>query len=111
MFNIFLAGQWPAFDVRFTPASEAHLLKHSVESPEIQPHFIERVLHEAEPRFMYLDHTAGRYIFEGYICSNPYRVVVEMAEENGRIQFFPVSAHRINHRTFMRRMKQQQELE
>ncbi len=111
MFNIFPEGQWPDFEVRFTPATEAHLYKHSVENPEIQPHFVERILREAEPRFLYLDHVARRYIFEGYILCGPYRVVVEMAEEDGLTLFYPVSAHRINHKAFIRRMKRQQEME
>lgn len=60
MFNLFPIGRWPLFEIRFTPATEAHLLKHCHESPEIQPHFVERVLREAEPRFLYLDTVEGR---------------------------------------------------
>jgi hypothetical protein len=109
MFNISHDGYRPVVEVRFTPATEAHLLKHSHVSPEIQPHFIARILLEAEPRFLYLDHVAGRYVIEGYIACNPYRVVVEAAVENGVIILFPASAHRIKHKTFINRIKKRKE--
>jgi hypothetical protein len=108
MFNISYGGLQPVIEVRFNPAAEAHLYKHTRESPEIQPHFVARILLEAEPRFLYSDHVAGRYVVEGYILCKPYRVVVEVLEINGRITLFPISAHRISHKTFIRRMKQQE---
>ncbi|MDR3670950.1 MAG: hypothetical protein P4L36_08900 [Holophaga sp.] len=108
MFNISYGGLWPVIEVRFTAATETHLYKHTHESPEIQPHFVERILLEAEPRFFYPDHVAGRYVFEGYLLCMPYRVVVEALEENGLIIFFPISAHRISHKVFIRRMRQQE---
>jgi hypothetical protein len=108
MFNIFFDGPWPAIEVRFTAATEAHLYKHSYECPEIQPHFVERILLEADPRFLYPDHVAGRYVFEGYLLCKPYRVVVEAMEEKGLIILFPVSAHRISPKTFKRRIRQKE---
>ena len=108
MFNTYSNDSWPGIEVRFTTATEAHLLKHSHESPEIQPHFVERLLLEGEPGFIYPDYVPGRYVFEGYLLCKPYRVVVEAAEESGRVIFYPVSAHRISHKVFIRRMKQRE---
>jgi hypothetical protein len=36
-------------------------------------------------------------------------VVVEVIEKNGLIILFPISAHRISHKGFIRRMRQQEE--
>lgn len=91
-----------AFVVRFTPASEAHLYKHAAEDPEIQPHFVERILNEAEPQILYEDRVEGRYIFEGYLGCRPYRVVLEFAEEDGTLVVYPVSVHRIREKAFKR---------
>ncbi len=109
MFNIFSADSWPVIEVRFTPATEAHLFKHCHESPEIQPHFIERILLESEPRFIYPDHRPGRLVFEGYLGCKPYRVVVEWLEIKELLILYPISAHRINHKDFIQRMNQWKE--
>lgn len=104
MLFLFREGDWPCFDVSFTPASEAHLFKHTSEDPEVQPHFVERLIREAEPNYFYFDPQGGRFVFEGYLMCRPYRVVVEISIENGHITFFPVSAHRIRDRVFIRRV-------
>jgi hypothetical protein len=108
MFNISFGGSWPVIKRRFTAATEAHLYKHTHENPEIQPHFVERFLLEAEPRFLYPDHVSGRYVVEGYIVCKPYRVVVEVMEENGLIVLIPISAHRISHKNFIQRLRRQE---
>lgn len=90
------------FEVRFTAATEAHLYKHTAESPEIQPHFVVRILQEADPSLIYEDTVEGRYVFEGYIASRPYRVVIEFAEEAGHLVVYPISAHRIKDKDFKR---------
>lgn len=93
------------FEVRFTAATEAHLYKHTAESPEVQPHFVVRILNEADPSLLYEDAVEGRYVFEGYIAFNPYRVVIEFAEEDGILVVYPVCAHRIRHRDFKRSLR------
>ena len=88
--------------VRFTTALEAHLYKHCAESPEIQPHFVERIIAEAEPVVVYVHRASDRYVLEGYIGCKPYRVVMEIIEEKDRTVVFPISAHRIKHKDFLR---------
>lgn len=93
-----------AFIVRFTAATEAHLFKHCAEDPEIQAHFVERILNEAEPQILYEDRVEGRYIFEGYLACRPYRVVIECADEDGALVVYPVSAHRIKEKAFKKNL-------
>jgi len=104
MLMLFREGGWPCFDVSFTPASEAHLFKHTSEDPEVQPHFVERILREAEPHFLYPDSKEGRYVIEGYLMCRPYRVVVDVFIENGRLTQYPISDHRICDKKFISRM-------
>ena len=106
MFNISLGGRRTAFEVRFTPRTEAHLAKHCPENPEIQPHFIVQILTEAEPMLYYEDPNSGRYVFEGYLACKPYRVVVELMEEGETLVAYPVSAHRIKEKAFLKTFRQ-----
>ena len=110
MFNIYYEGRWLAFEVRFTARTEAHLSKHGEENPEIQPHFVEQILNLADPVLFYEAHREGRYVLEGYLACKPYRVVLELFEEGGKFVAYPVSAHRIKEKDYLRSVRQRKKV-
>jgi hypothetical protein len=83
-------------EIYWNRKTRAHLRKHQVESPEICPAFVERLLSEAHPNKVYSDRThPWRHVFEGYFPpehGRPYRVIFELDDQGG---VWPVAAFRI----------------
>jgi hypothetical protein len=88
-------------EVRWSPKTRSHIHKHSLESPEISPEFVERFLAEAHPAKHYADTPSPwRQVFDGYSppeTGRPYRVIFEV-DEDGAI--WPVTAFWISDREF-----------
>lgn len=87
---------------KWLPHCKKHCSAHHLETPEINPGFIEQVLEHGHPSRIYPDKTyAHRYVFEAYfpptLKGRPYRVILEVSDEQ---EVVPVSCWRIKDKEF-----------
>jgi len=91
---------------KWLPKYDRHCRRHHLESPEICPAFIEKVLEFGRPSRVYPDKLfPERMVFEGYfppLTGRPYRVIFEVSDQQ---EVIPVSCWRIKERAFTKEHK------